>query len=255
MSRVPQKEHGYTPVAHKILEEIGRHGLNGTQRGIIDQVWRYTYGFDRKGHALSIGFIATALDKSKSHVDRELTALIERNVIQVVSEGSSRGRVLRFNKYFDSWLDRQKKDSSIEETDPEGDVGMANVPYKEIIDHLNAKAGTRYSHKSKPTQKNINGRFSEGRTLEDFQHVIDVKCVHWLGDQKMEQYLRPSTLFSPKNFENYLNQTADTGKGKKPSTFDQNQDLIRRKMEEAKQRESDGSSEDNSADFDSLPEP
>ena len=35
--------------------------------------------------------------------------------------------------------------------------------------------------------------------------VIDKKAADWLGDPKVEQYLRPSTLFGTK-FEQYLNQ-------------------------------------------------
>lgn len=34
--------------------------------------------------------------------------------------------------------------------------------------------------------------------------MIDKKCSEWLGNSKMEQYLRPETLFGTK-FEGYLN--------------------------------------------------
>jgi hypothetical protein len=37
--------------------------------------------------------------------------------------------------------------------------------------------------------------------------VIDKRCAAWKGDPKMEEYLRPSTLFGPK-FESYLNAPA-----------------------------------------------
>lgn len=250
----PQKEDGYTPIAHQILEQIGKRGLNGTQRGIIDQLWRYSYGFNRKQASLSLSFLAEALDKTKSHVDRELSTLIARNVIIVVSEVPSRTRVLRFNKRFDTWL---SPSLLIEGKNQKGDEDMPkDVPYKEIIDYLNSKAGKRFSSKSKPTQALINGRFAEGRTLADFHHVIDVKCAHWLDDPKMEPYLRPSTLFRPTNFENYLNQTVTSGKpGVQQSTNDRNKDLLRRKMEEARQRERDGDAEDHCVDYDGLPEP
>lgn len=78
--------------------------------------------------------------------------------------------------------------------------------YKKIISYLNEKTGKRFSYKSAANQKLINGRLAEGRTVEDFMYVIDVKCDHWLEDEKMSEYLRPSTLFAQKNFENYLNQ-------------------------------------------------
>ena len=80
-----------------------------------------------------------------------------------------------------------------------------------IIDHLNAKAGTSYRASSKATQGHINARLSEGYTVEDFYTVIDKKCLEWKGTD-MEKYLRPETLFGSK-FENYLNAPAVQRKG------------------------------------------
>lgn len=77
--------------------------------------------------------------------------------------------------------------------------------YKEIINYLNSKAGTRYRHTSKATQRHINARLNEGYEIQDFKNVIDVKCNDWKNDKKMCQYLRPETLFGTK-FESYLNQ-------------------------------------------------
>ena len=79
-----------------------------------------------------------------------------------------------------------------------------NIYYVEIIDYLNLKAGTSYRTNSKSTQQHINARLAEGFTVEDFKTVIDKKCSEWLGDSKMQQYLRPPTLFGTK-FEAYLN--------------------------------------------------
>lgn len=85
------------------------------------------------------------------------------------------------------------------------DKEKINNIYVEIIEYLNQKTGKRYSPKSAANQKLINGRMSEGRTLEDFKHVIDVKVDEWLNNEEMQKYLRPETLFNNK-FENYLNQ-------------------------------------------------
>ena len=82
--------------------------------------------------------------------------------------------------------------------------------HKEIINYLNLKAGTRYRPSTKATQKHINARLNEGFTLDDFKTVIDVKVDDWLSDKKMNIYLRPETLFSPK-FESYLNQSQING--------------------------------------------
>lgn len=96
-----------------------------------------------------------------------------------------------------------------------------NNVYVEILSYLNEKTGKNYSHKSEANKKLINGRMNEGRTVEDFKRVIDVKCEEWLQDEKMSQYLRPATLFSQKNFENYVNQKfkSDTNQQKQTKDF------------------------------------
>lgn len=77
--------------------------------------------------------------------------------------------------------------------------------YVDIIGYLNAKTGSNYKASTPKTQKLIDARLKEKFTLEDFKTVIDKKCLDWLNDNKMKQYLRPETLFGTK-FEGYLNQ-------------------------------------------------
>ena len=87
---------------------------------------------------------------------------------------------------------------------------------EEIIIYLNEKADKKFSSKSEETIKFINGRLAEGRTLEDFKYVIDIKVVKWKGktwvdnrtgkEVQLDDYLRPSTLFRPGNFEDYMNE-------------------------------------------------
>lgn len=251
-------ENGYTRVANEILENIPKLKLNGTQCGIIAIVWRYTYGFQRKEHDLSLSFISEATGYDKRQVQRELKRLEEKNVIiQNIKSGSY--RKISFNKDFDSWIfgkstigestigettigettkttigestnknigestnqERKKENfkessgNSLEAEKPKPKSNDKNSDaYKEIIDYLNLKAGTRFKPSTKETQKYINARLSESYTVEDFKTVIDVKVDDWLNDSKMSKYLTPKTLFRPANFENYLNQEKsqnDTG--------------------------------------------
>lgn len=80
-----------------------------------------------------------------------------------------------------------------------------SYPFSEIIDYLNLKAGTKYRSSSKKTQGLIKARYAEGFDIDDFKTVIDKKTAEWKNDKKMNQYLRPETLFGTK-FEGYLNQ-------------------------------------------------
>lgn len=80
------------------------------------------------------------------------------------------------------------------------------APYKTIIEYLNNKVNKRFSYKSKSNRKLIKARFNEGYKLEDFIKVIDIKTNEWINDEKMKNYLQPSTLFRGSNFDKYLNQ-------------------------------------------------
>lgn len=74
----------------------------------------------------------------------------------------------------------------------------------EIISYLNEKTESAYKTTTKKTQSCIRARLDEGFKVDDFKTVIDKKCAEWIGDPKMEKYLRPETLFGTK-FEGYLN--------------------------------------------------
>ena len=79
--------------------------------------------------------------------------------------------------------------------------------YKDIIDYLNEKTGKKFKASTPKTKTSINARLAEGFTIEDFKTVIDKKTAEWKDDKKMNQYLRPETLFGTK-FEGYLNANA-----------------------------------------------
>lgn len=93
-------------------------------------------------------------------------------------------------------------------------------PYKDIVSYLNEKVGKNYKPTSKQIRRLIDARMNEGFTLEDFKAVIDIKCAQWLRDAKMQEYLRPSTLFGTK-FEEYLN----SGGGKDGGRYGSNQNM------------------------------
>jgi phage conserved hypothetical protein, C-terminal domain len=74
-----------------------------------------------------------------------------------------------------------------------------------IIQHLNEKTGSSFRASSASTKKPIMARLNEGYQIADFWGVIDEKSSQWLGNETMERYLRPQTLFGNK-FESYLQE-------------------------------------------------
>jgi uncharacterized phage protein (TIGR02220 family) len=75
----------------------------------------------------------------------------------------------------------------------------------EIIEFLNSQAGTKFKPTISETIKHISARLKDGYSIDDFKIVISKKCKEWIGTE-MERYIRPKTLFTPSNFESYLNQ-------------------------------------------------
>lgn len=93
------------------------------------------------------------------------------------------------------------------------DTEESQETISEIIEYLNARIGSNYRPNTAETIKLIHGRLKEGRTIDDFKYVIDVKAEEWMGTPQ-EQYLRPKTLFAQSNFENYLQQRRGAKKNK-----------------------------------------
>lgn len=108
---------------------------------------------------------------------------------------------------------------------PNGDMSGkpdAEYPYKAIVDYLNDKTGKRFEDKSEDTRRFIKARIDEGHTVEEFFRVIDNMVAKWKGDPKMDDYLRPSTLFGTK-FESYLNVRMDLPQKNRFSAYPQRQ--------------------------------
>ena len=100
----PQKENGYTPIANEILEAVMRQRLGGTQLRLVLAVWRYTYGFGRRQHRLSEGFLARAVDAHPKQVSRELRALVKKRMLRFAGRDAASGaHILAFNKNYDEW--------------------------------------------------------------------------------------------------------------------------------------------------------
>ncbi|MGL5550481.1 MAG: conserved phage C-terminal domain-containing protein, partial [Culicoidibacterales bacterium] len=100
--------------------------------------------------------------------------------------------------------------NTLSNTDKDNVEQSSSAPFskqcKEIIEYLNQQAGTSFQARSKSTQTLIIARLKEGFTVENFKVVIYKKCLDWKNDSKMNQYLRPATLFAASKFEGYLNQ-------------------------------------------------
>jgi uncharacterized phage protein (TIGR02220 family) len=106
-----------------------------------------------------------------------------------------------------------------------------------VLNYLNQLTGQKFqtinpAGKHTANAKLVIDRIREGYEKEDFKKVLRSKSREWLGDEKMEKNLRPSTLFRKSNFETYVAQSDDTGrpaiaKGSAPDPLDTLTDFLR----------------------------
>ncbi|WP_336702525.1 conserved phage C-terminal domain-containing protein [Pantoea dispersa] len=84
---------------------------------------------------------------------------------------------------------------------PDRDVELTDQA-KKVLTHLNQVTGAKFQV-CKSSIENIRARLAEGYEPEELMLVVDYKNVHWQNTEQA-QYLRPATLFIPKNFPGYL---------------------------------------------------
>jgi len=189
----------FTRIANILLEKSAQLHLNGTQYSIILTVWRFTYGFQRKEHDLSITFIANATGTVGRVIRRELKVLIDRNILLVTKQSTkAESRILKFNKDFETWNEGTKKtpqeqgtkksseDQMVpcEGTNQSSQEGTKKTPKKEskenlkkdiyiVFQHWNSKKIITHKTLTDKIAGHINARLEEGYSVEEIIEAID----------------------------------------------------------------------------------
>jgi uncharacterized phage protein (TIGR02220 family) len=90
--------------------------------------------------------------------------------------------------------------------------GQGNLAEAEkVLAYLNHAAGRGYhfrnpNGKLTPNADVIVARLAEGYTAEQLREVVMLKSERWKGDEKMAEFLRPSTLFGKQKFAQYVGE-------------------------------------------------
>jgi uncharacterized phage protein (TIGR02220 family) len=157
--------------------------------------------------------LGAACGLSRMQVRRALAGLVQADRIELrPTSRHTRVRVLHWNEYQrtpEEDVYPTTNNNSASEVQEEEGRGRRKPPppYEVIIETLNEKTGANHPVKGKKGEANrtlIRARWDQGYRVPDFQAVIEKKCEDWLGDDKMDEFLRPSTLFRKKNFGEYL---------------------------------------------------
>ena len=92
---------------------------------------------------------------------------------------------------------------------------------EDIIGFLNERTGKHFQSRhpnGDPTKSLllVHSLMKKGYSVTNLRQVIANRCVKWRDDPKMEEFLRPETLFRPSNFTSYF---GELGKGVKPDAM------------------------------------
>lgn len=154
------------------------------------------------GRALDKKGIKKLLNVDTENFELIWSELIDNGVLKKDEESGayfSKRMVNDYKKYLETTGNYEKNNQEVIDTT------------KRIITYLNKKANQNFNLIDSGYVKLVNEKLNSNYTLQDFKTVIDAKCKEWFGDKKMEQYLRPATLFGPK-FGEYLSQANKEGK-------------------------------------------
>lgn len=245
----PQLEDGFTPIANTIMEALARTRFSGYERSVLDFLFRKTYGWSKKSDLISLGQFVDATGILKPHIVRTIKRLLGRDIIHKTVAQIGNDNLVRyeFNKHFGEWKVLPKmvmtppalpkmvieplpkmvptisisttttKREDIVELPDSVTEAVSKIPYGEIIKRLNEKT-TREFRTGDGNRDLIRARWNDGYRLADFEKVIDNMSAAWMNDPKMENFLRPATLFqSQQKFDGYLNWRATNGRNRQDS--------------------------------------
>ncbi|MCS7232272.1 MAG: conserved phage C-terminal domain-containing protein [Elusimicrobiota bacterium] len=136
-----------------------------------------------------------SIDKDKNKIRKDKIREDNNNIYSQTPNG-----VCQADKPLDATLLNHKLKSYEKTKD--------TIPFKEwmkeIIDFLNKKTGKHFTYHSQAIERFMKARYQEGYSVLDGKLVILHKCETWGRDDKMREYIRPSTLFRATHFPEYL---------------------------------------------------
>lgn len=163
-----QLENGYTRIANPILEALAKMSLNGTQWRILLVIFRYTYGYGRKEHELSLSFISAATGCDKRQLQRELKDLESKRII---TQKVGVKRIIAFNKNYDDWAGESTNGKSTNGKSTNGEItntGIGEFTNSTIGKSTNQQIKKKIIKKDLITQiENLRKRYSDFLDLVD----------------------------------------------------------------------------------------
>lgn len=99
----PQKENGFTPIAHEVLEELVKARLLGAELSMAIFIIRKTWGYQKKDDIISFSQFQKGLSLSRMTISKTIKNLVSRKIIvktPILGDKTS----FRFNKDYEKWV-------------------------------------------------------------------------------------------------------------------------------------------------------
>ena len=176
-----------------MLEMIGREGKEG-----------------RLSYAKALEYVTFYFLDKREQVEKVIKKAVDLGLFVIEEDTLFCPKLI--NGYSDEWTSRRRRQHMLDILESSGEVKNVSAvttkcleTVKEVLTYFNEKTGKQYRWQSRDNQLIITARLKEKYTKEDLLKVIDNQCERWLGDEKMEPYLRPITIFGRSKIEGYLN--------------------------------------------------
>lgn len=201
---------------HKaLLDDFEFHCLPLASRALAPMLWLLA-SEDSEGHIeCNWKKLAFRLRVTTKEIEEAVNPLIENGFFDLVHDASKP----LAEPEPDASPEKRREEDINTETEKEEKGAFAPAPARQAIAHLNTRTGSKFQN-SKTNLGHVNARIREGNSLDDLIAVIDFKAQEWGADPKMQQYLRPETLFSQSKFPGYLTAARASPPASRHSGFD-----------------------------------
>lgn len=99
----PQKEDGYVSIANPLFEALYKYDFTAREIRILLCIIRFTYGFGRKSHEMSLTYIEKHTGIDKANISKALRHLHECHVITISKGRGITPQQLSIQKNYEAW--------------------------------------------------------------------------------------------------------------------------------------------------------
>lgn len=208
----PQLEHGFTAIAHEILEALARYdNITRMELQAILLLLRRSYGFKRDWATMPIDIMMNILGWTKTRCSQIMCSIEAKKIVTVPQNRNGLVKKYRFNKHYGQWAKGsarpelpQERDGSVKMNEPFRFRGKT-VPLDRNPDTLLDHKDKENYMKTRAENGGVGGTVFEimnllGRT-EAFSKISQLTVETWAINIRDENKLRFAVSWAISKFE------------------------------------------------------